>query len=253
LQAKGEIGSTGATNEIAVGILSGRQLHPGNGQTRPLKPVGESQGCLLAGLFFVLIKDQVNPATGWVGKLAELRERQMSAEGARGVAKAGLPQHREIEQTFDQNHGGKLPDRLPSEQAASRAGEESMGEGGADTAAVEVDDASLPAAGEDDALVEGIVALRVNKADTPQQLHGVALGHEMTPQVCTGGIADAQLLDESGIVHSALFDIASRFRAMLQLLLIESGCLLQHISRLGGRGILLFEVSEALTEGEMLG
>ena len=44
-----------------------------------------------------------------------------------------------------------------------------MGEGGTDTAAVEVNDFS-PGAGEDDAPVEGIRALRVEQAELPQQI-----------------------------------------------------------------------------------
>lgn len=56
-----------------------------------------------------------------------------------------------------------------------------MGEGGADTAAVEVDDASVLAAGKDDAPVEGIVALGVDEAEAREQLPGVALEQEMTP------------------------------------------------------------------------
>jgi hypothetical protein len=39
----------------------------------------------------------------------------------------GQPQHREIEQTFDQNHRAKLANRFPGEQAALGAGKESMG------------------------------------------------------------------------------------------------------------------------------
>ena len=48
------------------------------------------------------------------------------------------------------------------------AGEESMGEGAAGAAAVQVDDASVPVAGEDDALVEGVVALGVDEAGALQ-------------------------------------------------------------------------------------
>ena len=44
------------------------------------------------------------------------------------------------------------------------AGQETMGEGGADAAAVEVDDVLVLIQGEDDALVESISALRVDQA-----------------------------------------------------------------------------------------
>ena len=82
------------------------------------------------------------------------------------MAKICLPQHGIVEQTFNQNHRGKLANRFPGEQAALGAGKESMGEGGNDSAAVEVDDASALAAREDNAPVEGIMTLRVEQAET---------------------------------------------------------------------------------------
>ena len=61
--------------------------------------------------------------------------------------------------TLDENHAGKLANRFPGDQVTFGAGEESMGESGVDTAAIQVDDVAVPAAGEDDALEEGVVAL----------------------------------------------------------------------------------------------
>ena len=103
-----------------------------------------------------------------------------------------------------------------------------MGEGDADTAAVQVDDAAVLAAGEDDALVEGVAALGVDEAGALQQIEGIALGYEMTPQAPAGGIADPQFLDQGGIVQSALFKIPQRLGVAIELLLIESGSLLEH-------------------------
>ena len=79
------------------------------------------------------------------------------------MAKTCLPQHRQIEHTFDENDARGTVELFPGEQAALRAGKESMDEGGSDTAAVEVDDAAVLAAGEDDAPVEGVTALGVEK------------------------------------------------------------------------------------------
>lgn len=93
MQAENEIGGTGAANEVAVGILSGRQLDQRDCQTGLLEPSGESLGGVLARLVFILVEDQVNPTTGLIGKLMELRGRQMCAEGAGGVAEARLPEH----------------------------------------------------------------------------------------------------------------------------------------------------------------
>jgi hypothetical protein len=66
-----------------------------------------------------------------------------------------------------------MANRFPGDQVALGAGEESMGEGGAGAAAVQVDDVAVPAAEEDDALVEGVVALRVDKVGAPQQIDGI--------------------------------------------------------------------------------
>lgn len=82
-----------------------------------------------------------------------------------------------------------------------------MGEGRAPATAVEVDDVSLVAAGKNQAVIEGIAALRVEEADAPQQLKRVALGQQMTPQVSAGGIADPEFLDQAGIKQSALLKI----------------------------------------------
>ena len=112
-----------------------------------------------------------------------------------------------------------------------------MGEGGADTAAVEVDDASVLAAGEDDALVEGVVALRVEQAEALQEIEGIALGREMTAQAPARGIADPQFFDQGGIVQSALLQITQCLGVAIELLLIESGGLLEHGGRVGWRAL----------------
>src|SRR5262249_39507538 len=75
------------------------------------------------------------------------------------------------------------------------AREESMGEGAASAAAVQVDNASALAAGEDDPLIEGVVALGVDEAGALQEIEGIALGEEVTPQASAGGITDLQLFD----------------------------------------------------------
>jgi len=53
-------------------------------------------------------------------------------------------------------------------------------------------------------------------------------------------------------VHSALFEIPHRLRVTPELPLIESCGMLQRVGRIERNG-LLFEVSEALAEGEMPG
>ena len=61
-----------------------------------------------------------------------------------------------------------------------------MGEAGASTAAIQVDEALVPVAGEEDALVEGVVTLEVNEASVPQPIEGITLRSEMTPQAPPG-------------------------------------------------------------------
>ncbi len=48
----------------------------------------------------------------------------------------------------------------------------------------------------------------------------------MPPQVSAGSITDAHLLDQGGIVQTALLQIADRFRMAVELELIEGGRLL---------------------------
>src|SRR5580692_11983457 len=111
------------------------------------------------------------------------------------MAKTCLPQHGIVEQSLDQNHLGAVLNLLPSIQATLGAGKESMGEGGSDTAAVEVDDASALAAREDDAPVEGVAALWVEQAETLQEIARIALSREMSAQAPAGGITDSQFFD----------------------------------------------------------
>ena len=126
-----------------------------------------------------------------------------------------------------------------------------MGEGSSDTAAVKINNASAQNAGEDDAPVEGIVALRIEQAETLQEIARISLSSEMPTQAPTRGITDAQFFDQGGIVQSALLQIAQRLRVAIELLLIEGGGSLEHISRVGGRSILLLEVGEAFAERQM--
>ena len=125
-----------------------------------------------------------------------------------------------------------------------------MGKGGSGAAGVEVDDASALAAGEDDAPVESVAALWVEQAETLQEIARMALSGEMPAQACAGGIADAQLFDQGGIVQSSLLQIVQRLRVANELLLIKSGGLLEDGGRIGWKSVLL-EVNEAFAEGQM--
>ena len=95
---------------------------------------------LLAAAVGIDIEGEINGART-VAQLSKLAGVEMRAQRAGDVAKTRLPQHGIVEQPLDENHLGALPNLLPGIQATLRAGKESMGEGGSDTAAVEVDDA----------------------------------------------------------------------------------------------------------------
>ncbi len=128
-----------------------------------------------------------------------------------------------------------------------------MGEGDAGTAAVEVNDTSASAAREDDAPVESVAAVWVEQAETLQEIARITLSGEMPAQAPIRGIIDAQFFDQGKIAQSSLLKIAQGFSVAIELLLIKSGGLLEHSSRVGWKSTLLFEVSKAFAEGQMTG
>ena len=65
---------------------------------------------------------------------------------------------RQVEQAFYQDHRREEADRVPSEQALGTR-QQPMGEGGTDTAAVQVNDLAVLAAGKDYAPAESVAAL----------------------------------------------------------------------------------------------
>ena len=120
---------------------------------------------MLAAIVGIDIEGEKDRARA-IAQLTKLVSVEMRAQRAGDVAKIRLPQHRIVEQTLDENHLGTLLNLLPGIQATFGAGEEPMGEGGSDTTAVEIDDASVLAAGEDDASVKGVAALCIEQAET---------------------------------------------------------------------------------------
>jgi len=64
----------------------------------------------------------------------------MYAQRAGHVGEARLPQYRIIKQALDEDDFRVVANLLPGIQSALAAGQEAMGEGGAEAAAVEVDD-----------------------------------------------------------------------------------------------------------------
>src|SRR4030095_10272271 len=113
---------------------------------------------VLATAVGVCIEGEIN-GTRTVAQLLKLARVQMRAERAGDVAKTCLPQHCIVEQPLDENDLGALLRVIPPVQATFRAVKESMGEGGSDTAAVEIDNTPALATWEDHTPVEGIAAM----------------------------------------------------------------------------------------------
>src|ERR1035438_5274881 len=61
----------------------------------PLRPSKRLRG-VLARLFFILVEEDVDPAAQLAGKLPQLRGCQMRTQGAGGIGKPSLPQHRQV-------------------------------------------------------------------------------------------------------------------------------------------------------------
>ena len=181
MQTRGEVGGGGAGNEVAVGIVPERQGSYAHGHPSAFQAPGKLAGSCLAGVIFILVKDKVDRTTRPIAKLGQLCRCQMSADGACGIAKAGLPQRGQVEQAFDQDHGGKMADRLPGKQAALGARQQPVGEGRADTAAVEVDGLAVLAAGKDHTPTEGVTALAIDQPYLQQPIEGIAEGGQMAP------------------------------------------------------------------------
>src|SRR5215831_11979617 len=75
----------------------------------------------------------------------------------------------------------------------------------------------------------------------------------MPAQAAAGGVANPQFLDRGGIVQPALVQIVECLGIAIELVLIESGSLLEHCGRIDGRSTELLEVSEAFAKGQMAG
>src|SRR5580658_1874799 len=116
----------------------------------------------------------IDATAGRLTKLRQLGRCQMRAEGTGDVAKVSLPEHRQIKQAFHQDYGRECADRLPGEQPALGARQQSMRESRADTAAIEVNHTALLTAREHDTPAKGIPSLVVDQARPPKQSKGIA-------------------------------------------------------------------------------
>ena len=178
--------------------MAGRQEHQACGETSAGELTSELESRPLASLIGVVVEGQVDATTRPIDQLSPLHGCQMGADGAGSIAKTGLPQHCQVKQTFDQDHGGAVVECLPSKQAAFGAGQELVRESAADTAAIQVDDVTLLAAGEQDAAPEAVPALPADQPGLAQRLEGIAEGRQMAVQSPAGSVADTQFFNEVG-------------------------------------------------------
>jgi hypothetical protein len=201
------------------------------GNTSRPETIGKLLRGLLTATIVVNIEGEINRALV-VAQLPKLAGVEVGAQRAGEVMKTCLPQHGIVE---------------------LGARQKSMGKGIAQTAAVEVDNASGVTAGEDDATVESVAALRVDQANLAKKIETIALSGEMSAQASAGSIADPQLFDQCRIVQSASLKITQCLRVAIELLLIERGHLIKHCGRVDERSALLLEVGKTLAEREMAG
>ena len=140
-----------------------RQENATSGDTMRGKPMGQLFCSLPAALVGIIIEGDIDDARAFT-QLVELVGVEMRAQRAGHVGKARLSQRGIVKQAFDKNHLRAAPDLLPCKQATLAAGQKAMSKGGADAAAVEVDDLLALAQRKDDALIESICALSVDQA-----------------------------------------------------------------------------------------
>src|SRR5260370_15256093 len=174
----------------------------------------------------------------------------MRADRTGGVAEAGLTQDGLVEQPFQQAHRGETADGPPGEQSPFRTRQQTVGKRCADTAAVQVDDLAVLAAGENDASAESIAAMVIDQADLQQQIERRAPSGQMTPEVSASSVTDAELLDQGGVTQAAVLQIACCFRMVMELELVKGGGLLQQLGNGSGRQC-LFEKRHRLAERQI--
>ena len=131
------------------------------------KTTGQLVRSLLAALVLIDIEGDIHGAPAFT-ELAKLGVIQMRAQRTGHVVESRLPQGGIIEQPFDHDQLGAVADLLLGIQAALAPGQEAMGEGRADAAAIEVDEVFALAQRKHDALIESIRAPRVDEAGPSQ-------------------------------------------------------------------------------------
>ena len=97
IQTAHEIGGGCPGEEVTVGVVSVGQDHDVRTRAGMEEALGQNAGCTLAGTIGILIEGNIDVAAAGIGQLGKLERSEMRAEGAGGIAKAGLPQPGEVE------------------------------------------------------------------------------------------------------------------------------------------------------------
>jgi hypothetical protein len=105
------------------------------------------------------------------------------------------------------------------------------------------------AARKDHSAAEGILTLLADQPGLQEKLQGIAEVAEMRAQVSTARIANAEFLDQGGIVYPTLRQVVNAFGMAVQFELIKTGGVFE---QLGCGCELLPQVGDTLAEGEML-
>jgi hypothetical protein len=77
--------------------MAGWQVDEAYAQAVLMQAMSKSLSSPLPGLVVVLIKGKIDRAVTGLAQLSKLQGSQMSTDGTGGIAKAFLPQHRQIE------------------------------------------------------------------------------------------------------------------------------------------------------------
>ena len=250
LEAALEFRGGSAGSEEAVGVVPRRQIDNSHAQTGRVESLRQSAGCVSSGRMG--IEGNPHGAVGPLGQLRQLRRGQGNAEGAAGVAKAGLPKHRQIEQTFDQNHVRGMAGDAPGEEASFGTCQESMRRSAAQTAAIKIDGAASLPAREHDPAIERVLA-RMDQPGSDQQVCRISPFDQVAVEHSTRSVSDGELLDQSRILHAPALQVIYRLAMLLELLPVEVDGFSQRVLGAGlGRAQQLFQRSDGLGKGEML-
>ena len=97
IKAAPEVAVGCSRRNVTVRVVTGRQGDDKYAQAVLAEALSQSLGSALPGMVVVLIKGEVDRAVTVLTELSQLQGSQMSTDGTGGIAKAFLPEHRQIE------------------------------------------------------------------------------------------------------------------------------------------------------------